>query len=82
MAGIPVSTEPLFTFMYLPLASPLLLQEEVAIEHLKHRILEVTGNIHFYKSGDEYVITQRSPSETKAKVPCLVEREIEDDDEW
>lgn len=34
-------------------------QEEIAIAKLRKSILAATGNIHFYKSGDHYVVFKR-----------------------
>jgi hypothetical protein len=33
-----------------------LLQEAIAVARLRKQLLQVTGNVHFYKSGDDYVV--------------------------
>ena len=32
------------------------MQETIAMAHLKRDILQFTGNVHFYKDGDKYVV--------------------------
>ena len=34
------------------------LQEAIAMARLKRDILQVTGNVHFYKAGNAYVVFQ------------------------
>ena len=50
-----------------------MLQESIALACLKRDLLQVTGNIHFYKSGKKYILfrTDGEASKSESRSPLF-----------